>query len=161
MKIITVGASASKSGKTTLVRNLAKALLPDRVACIKLGHGKESAIRTEQLFHGMDECIRHINELAKKGETDYLIVESSSICNHINYDLSIFIADETKPFKNGAEKAIQKADIIIQPEFDKIIADRILFTKLGDTRISDVISEQAKFCRHFCTKSQGVNPQKK
>ena len=145
MKTIVVSGSASKIGKTTLVRNIKQALSRSRVQAIKFGHGPSRAGKDELLFHDLDEGLAFIRERLTSTDIDVLIIESSSIYEHFKPDLGIFLVCPWKPEKASARIARSNANLIIDKSFDPEIARTILQKTLGSDIILPALHSQFLF----------------
>ncbi len=111
MKIITVSGAHSGVGKTTLARKL-KGCLPGTTEVVKIGHGRDK-MKSEPLFHTIDEVLAYMEKLASMDTPAYLIIESNRILRRLVPDLSIYLSSESgTAFETGsAGQAKNKADI--------------------------------------------------
>lgn len=147
MKIIQIGASSKKAGKTTLADYLVRQLKAEFALKISSGgHHPEidpitsnpdiiskSGTDTGRLVKagakqviwvsaGQDDLERYINEaLSMFGEDGILIVEGNSGSRYISADLTVFIMNSpTRMFKESAHLAMTHADIILADLADKL-----------------------------------------
>ncbi|MBF0544308.1 MAG: hypothetical protein HQM08_07740 [Candidatus Riflebacteria bacterium] len=153
MKIIVVSGSASKIGKTTLVRKIIESLLPAKVESVKLGHGKQKIEKSGTFFHELSEGLKHIEQIVQSQSHDYLVIESNSVYRYLKPDVGIFLFAPFKPEKESASFAKQNSDIVLDSSFDPLLAKLILFERLGNDLILSAIKKQNMFLTN-CTKSQ-------
>ena len=145
MKTIVVSGSASKIGKTTLVRNLKQTLSDCRVQAIKIGHGPSRPEKGQLLFHDIQACLAYIGERQTASDLDILIIESSSIYEHFTPDLGILLVCSWKPEKETTRIARKHADIIVDQAFDPERAGLVLRKTLGNDRLLPVLHSQFLF----------------
>ncbi|MFH0702408.1 MAG: hypothetical protein V2B14_02565 [bacterium] len=153
LKIIVISGSYSNIGKTTLAKNIIKNLEPKRIEFIKFGHHPSNPAKKTKLFNDINEGLNYINLDNISKNFDYLIIESNSILKFIEPDLAIFIFQDKKPQKDSAAFAMQKADIIIDQNFNTLSKSKkfkkFVFEKLGDDNIMSALFDQYQFLYEF------------
>jgi molybdate transport system regulatory protein len=115
VNIITVSASKSNLGKTTLIQSIKNALSDDAFI-IKIGHGTPKE-NQPLLLHDVEEALTLIETLKTENKYKHCIIESNQILGHIKPNLAIFIENKEDE-KPSAELAKKQSHIVINNTFD-------------------------------------------
>jgi molybdopterin-guanine dinucleotide biosynthesis protein len=145
LKIIVVSGSHSNIGKTTVLRNIQAKLQPLSAVAIKIGHRPMNADKPEKFFSNIQEGMQYIESIGQSGNTEFLLIESNSILNHLEPDLVVFLKGKDQPEKDSAGIARPKADIIVDENFDYSAAAGICAEKTGVKSIADALLEQYEY----------------
>ncbi len=85
--------------------------------------GASKAIFIKSKLEKLGKSLKEVKEEIK--DADYLIYEGNNVLDYVNVDLIIFLKNESLEKKYSADKAVAKADIII----DKNNKDKIIFNQ--------------------------------
>ena len=122
MRIITIAGSHRGVGKTYLARLLKESFGPGS-EIVKVGRGRDKG-KPEKLLQKVEDLPPFVESLRRKGNTEYLIIESGAAGEHIRADLAVFIEGWQE---NG--KPSMKADILIGGDFNSEAASDLLRRK--------------------------------
>ena len=112
---------------------------------IKIGHNKAKPDKTIRLFNSVIEGVEYIKTKEAEQKLDYLLVESNSVLNYINADLVIFLKNYAREEKESSKLARQKADLIIDKNFDIEQAKLVVKQKLPEINLIDELLNQYKY----------------